>query len=99
MKEEVGKGPADLEHLVVHRGKVRTIYRVPDQLHSNQGRRLDLVLDDLTPDDLAAATKAGWLEFRNHTSDTGIKFECECPVLEILAQLYELGYRLSKDEP
>ena len=62
--------------------------------HSNQGRRLDLVLDDVGRKDLATAAEAGWLEFQKHSG----RVRCECPVLEILAQLYELGYRLSKDE-
>jgi len=61
---------------------------------SNQGRRLDLVLDDVGREDLAIAADAGWLEFNKHPAGV----ICECPVLEILAQLYELGYRLSKDE-
>jgi hypothetical protein len=62
--------------------------------HSNQGRRLDLVLDDVGRKDLATAAEAGWLEFRNHSG----RGSCECLVLEILVQLYELGYRLSRDE-
>lgn len=62
--------------------------------YSNQGRRLDLVLEDVGRKDLATAAEAGWLEFNKHPEGAS----CECPVLEILAQLYELGYRLSKDE-
>lgn len=59
---------------------------------SNQGRDLSLVLEDVLPADLAEATKAGYVEYRRHP----LSSSCDCPTLETLARLYELGYRLTK---
>ena len=60
-------------------------------MSSNQGRDIDAVLAAVTPDDLAdVARSALWPEVRAHP-DTA---SCECPVVETIARLYELGYVL-----
>lgn len=59
---------------------------------SNQGRELDQLLDDLEPDDLREAAKVSWIEARRHPGTA----TCECIAMEVLAVLYERGYRLVK---
>lgn len=61
---------------------------------SNQGRMLYPVLDDVDREDLTAAAQAGWTEVHNHPAGA----TCECVAMEVLARLYELGYRLVKEQ-
>lgn len=59
-------------------------------MSSNQGRDLDLLLQDVPMLALQEAATALWTEVEAH-DDTA---SCECPVIEALARLYELGYRV-----
>lgn len=64
---------------------------------SNQGRdTLDEVLDAFPKGygDLRSASAAGWLEVSRHPATAS----CDCPLLESLSRLYELGYRLVKED-
>jgi hypothetical protein len=61
---------------------------------SNQGRELDVLLGDVDPSDMKAAADVGWAETHNHPADAS----CYCVALEILALLYERGYRLSREQ-
>jgi len=68
----------------------------PERPRSNQGSyEIDRVLDDVRAVDLKSAAEVGWAEVRNHPT---APVSCECPAIEILARLYELGYRLTKDQ-
>lgn len=61
-------------------------------LRSNQGRDVDGLWSDATPHDVKEASKSMWIEVRHH----GPTSTCECPLIEGLARLYELGYELKK---
>jgi hypothetical protein len=57
---------------------------------SNQGRDLSAVLEDIAMPDLQQAAQVTWAAVHQHDA----RASCECPTLEGLARLYELGYRL-----
>lgn len=62
-------------------------------LRSNQNRDVDALYDDVEIDDIDDAAKtAVWPEIRNH----GPGSTCACPMIEGIARLYELGYRVVK---
>lgn len=58
---------------------------------SNQGQELDQLLADVSQASLQVAADAIWRELKHHPDDA----TCQCPALEGLAALYELGYRLT----
>lgn len=59
---------------------------------SNQGRDIETLLRNMSHEDLKAASAAMWTEVQRHPTEAS----CECPVIEALAVLYELGYALTK---
>jgi hypothetical protein len=60
---------------------------------SNQGRELDGVLGVLSIEELLQTADVVWKEVHEHPEGAS----CACPVLETLAFLYELGYRVVKE--
>ena len=50
------------------------------------------VLDDVSGNDLSAASQKLWQAVRTHPQGAF----CECPGIELLCSLYERGYRLTK---
>lgn len=61
---------------------------------SKLGRDLDSVLNDIPQDVRNALAKTGWQSTRSHPQGAG----CQCPMLEIMAHLYELGYKVVKTD-
>ncbi len=61
---------------------------------SNLGREIGQLLDDVTLPDLQETSKPGWIIYRRHPHDAS----CDCPAIEILARLYELGYRIVREQ-
>ena len=64
------------------------------EYRSNQGStKISQVLDDLPVDDLETATESMWNEVHKHYQGAS----CNCPTIEALCKLYELGYRIVKE--
>ena len=57
---------------------------------TNQGRPFDSIMEDVALQDLVDASRVARLEVSRHPSDA----TCECPAIEVLALLYEHGYRV-----
>lgn len=59
---------------------------------SNQGRDIDSLFDRVEIDDIREVSKVLWLEVSRHPGTAS----CECPAIEALCRLRELGYEIVK---
>ena len=63
------------------------------EYRSNQGSTMiSQVLSDVSLADLETASESLWNEVHKHHHGAS----CDCPAIEALCKLYELGYRIAK---
>lgn len=59
---------------------------------TNQGRDIDAALRAVPYEDIQALTVVLWDEVHSHPAGAS----CECPAMEVVAKLIELGYKIKK---
>ncbi len=62
-------------------------------MNTNQGRDIGRVSKEVSWRDIDEAAQVMWREVRRHSA----RASCECPVIEVIARLQELGYVISKN--